>query len=163
MMVRLGADPSRCHSYEADEGQGRQKTKYAYKCSCCNKPIPVGPKVHLKIMKGARYTPKCCGRSANLVYAGVVGQVSYKAAVTAITNNQIKDVQPVQDTKKPNAPSSSSKLGKCFALYTKWKFKNYNRQTWISFFVSEADCTPAGASTYLSTCVKLFDQGVRPS
>ncbi|PPD55510.1 MAG: hypothetical protein CTY12_00610 [Methylotenera sp.] len=52
MMVRLGADPSRCHTYEAEEGQGRQKTKYAYVCGCCNKPIPVGPKVHANILRG---------------------------------------------------------------------------------------------------------------
>lgn len=160
MMVRLGADPARCHSYEAEEGQGRQKTKYAYVCGCCNNPVPVGPKVHANIQLGKRYTTKCC--KAKLVYKGVVGAVPRNIAAERIAAN---DLQPKVDVKQavttPNvkAPDPTSKLGMCYAAYKKYHYNKYNRQQWISVFVT-LGCTPAGASTYLSTCVKLFDQGV---
>ena len=161
MMVRLGADPSRCHSYEAEEGQGRQKTKYAYVCGCCDKPIPVGPKVHANILRGRTYTTKCC--KSNLVYKGVVGAVPRNIAIERIAayNLQPKVVTTKPVTQQPGvkAPDPNSKLGRSYALYKANYNRNLTRAQWISLFVSGADCTPAGASTYLSTCVKLYSQG----
>lgn len=163
MMIRLGADPARCHSYEAEEGQGRQKTKYAYVCGCCNNPIPVGPKVHANIQRGKGYTTKCC--KAKLVFKGVVGAVPRNIAAQRIAadNLQTKPVtvatKPAPQQPKVKAPDPNSKLGRCYALYKQHYLKRLSRGQWITMFVTQCECTPAGASTYLSTCVKLFDQG----
>jgi SprT protein len=158
MMVRLGADPSRCHSYEAEEGQGRQKTKYAYVCGCCNKPIPVGPKVHANIQRGRIYTTKCC--KTKLVFKGIIGAVPRSIAVERIAANELQPkVEVKQSITKQTAPNPTSKLGICYAAYKKYQYNKYTRKEWISVFVS-LGCTPAGASTYYSTCVKLFEQGI---
>lgn len=159
MMVRLGADPSRCHTYQADEGQGRQQPKFGYVCGCCNKPIAVGPKIHKKIARGAQYTTKCC--KSPLVYKGAVGAVPNHIAKQRIAANDLApttQVTSVKQQSKVSLPSPTSKLGKCYALYQQYHSKQLCRPQWIQLFVNSAECTPAGASTYLSTCVKLFDQ-----
>lgn len=157
MMVRLGADPSRCHSYEPDEGQGRPKTKYAYVCARCNKPIPVGPKVHSKLQKGANYRTTCC--QAILIHKGTIGAVPNEIARQKIAAN---DLQPTNAITQPTLkkPDPNSKLGKCYILYRTYITNNPNRKQWITMFMNLANCTEAGASTYLSTCVKLYAQKV---
>ncbi len=159
MMRVLGADASRCHSYQAEPTQGRQKTKYAYKCSCCDKPIPVGPKIHANISSGRTYIPKCCGQKASLVFVGVVGKVTYDAARTAINSGAVNDSVASHNTTthKTTLPKPTSKLGKCYALYCDMKHNNFSRKQWIALFVDRCDCTVAGASTYLATCVKLYE------
>lgn len=160
MMIRLGANPSRCHSYEAEEGQGRQKTKYAYVCGRCNSPIPVGPKVHANIQSGRTYTSNCC--RSKLVFKGVAGAVPHHIAVERIAADNL---QPKVVTTKPaqtssvKAPDPTSKLGRCYTLYKAHYLKGLSRKQWITMFVGQCECTPAGASTYLSTCMKLFGQG----
>ena len=156
MMVKLGANPSRCHTYEAEEGQGRQKTKYGYVCSHCNAPIVVGPVVHKKLKVGAQYRTKCC--KAALSFKGTVGAVPKVVAIQRIAAN---DLEPTVQVNQPKvkAPDPTSKLGRCYDLYKKYHGQRLIRPQWIQMFVTKADCTPAGASTYLSTCVKLFEQG----
>ncbi len=158
MMIRLGADPSRCHSYEADEGVGRQKTKYAYICECCNKPIPVGPKIHSNIQNGKRYKTTCC--KSKLIFKGVVGAVSKNIAIERIAANTLDNTVEIKSTEQLKAPNPTSKLGRCYALYKQHYLKQLNRGQWITMFVTQCECTSAGASTYLSTCVKLFNQGI---
>lgn len=163
MMVRLGADPSRCHTMEADEGVGRQKTKYGYKCSRCGDAVPVGPKIHANIKRGRTYWPRCCGRSASLVYVGVVGQVSHvraKEITQELTPTKVQ--QPTiqqQPTVKvpPKTPNLNTKMGQCQALYAKhYLTSKMSRQQWIDIFVARCGCTPAGASTYYSTISKMY-------
>lgn len=160
MMRSVGADPARCHSFEADEGVGRQKTKYNYKCSVCQTPIVVGPKVHGNIQKGAKYWPKCCGRQATLLFVTTAGQVSFEAAADAAKNNTTPTLPTNPNVPKMNAPNPTSKLGKCYMIFKQQQHYGFTRSQWISAFVLQAGCTPAGASTYLSTCQKLFAAGV---
>lgn len=154
MMIRLGADSSRCHSFQADEGQGRQKTKYAYVCKTCNKPIPVGPKIHANIQKGRTYVSNCC--KVQLVYKGFIGAVPKQIAVQRIAANTIQITSEINQ--KIKLPDPTSKLGKCYELYKMHHKLKLSRVDMITLFVVRCQCTPAGASTYLSTCVKLFNQ-----
>lgn len=148
MMRKLGAEPNRCHTYEADPGQGRGKAKYEYKCSNCSAPVMVGPVVHKKLMSGERYHTRCCGRTA---------------LVIPITQ---KLVDPMNIGKKPviDIPSlvkvmtNESKISKCYALYVQHYNFHLTRSALIKLFVDEAGCTAAGASTYLSTCIKRFQE-----
>lgn len=161
MMIRLGADPSRCHKMEADEGVGRQKTKYGYKCSRCSEPVPVGPKIHSRIKAGATYWPRCCGRGASLVYVGVVGQVSHTRAkeITSelTTPNVTQPIVTIPTKVPPKAPNLSTKIGKCQALYAQHhQTSRLSRQQWIDLFVARCGCSPAGASTYYSTIAKMY-------
>jgi SprT protein len=146
MMRNLGADPKRCHTYQPDPGQGRSRQKYEYKCSNCSAPVMVGPVVHKNLMDGQRYNTRCCGRTA---------------LVIPVTQRLI---DPMNIDKKPviDIPSlvrvmkTESKISKCYDLYVRYHHLNYTRQEWINLFVSQADCTPAGASTYFGTCVNRF-------
>jgi predicted SprT family Zn-dependent metalloprotease len=156
MMEVLGAvDTSRCHTFEADINQGHTKTKYGYICEKCHNPIPVGAKIHRGIQKGLKYKSTCC--RFPLIYHGVLGQVSYEIANDMIKNKITTPIQMIPIS-IPKAPSPTSKLGKCYKLYIDWHQK-YSRKGMIAVFVNEADCTPAGASTYYATCSKLYEQG----
>jgi SprT protein len=134
MMNRLGADPSRCHSFVADAGVGRRKAKYAYQCSNCCAAINVGPTVHKRLQKGELYKTRCC--KARVVMSG--------AAVLLQTVAVPKPI-PVVDL------GNLSKMDKCRQLYRQFAGEGYVRADWIRLFVSKAGCTPAGASTYLQT------------
>lgn len=154
MMRKIGADDSRTHDLEIDSKHAIHKTKYGYKCSVCSAPIPVGSKIHTNIQRGKQYTPRCCGRSANLVYVGVIGQVSNKDATQKIANNEIKTPTKITNIKRPDP---NSKLGKCFLAYEKYhKKSDWGRRDWISYFVTEFNCTPAGAATYYASIIKLI-------
>lgn len=144
MMIRLGAEARRCHYYKADEGVGRKRARYTYICSVCQGELSVGPKHHAAMQRGQIFQHKGC-RSGHLTYKPTVQQPLPMAASNKATNAK--------------APDPSSKLGKCYAVYKKYYGQGFTRQQWISAFVGQG-CTPAGASTYLSTCVKLYDQGV---
>lgn len=157
MMVRIGADPSRCHTMKADEGVGRQKPKYGYKCSECSEPIIVGPQVHSGIQRGQQRIPNCCGRRARLVFVGACGSVSYDKAREMVRSNQpVIEVPKIVVATNHKVPDPNTKIGKCYKLYAEYKSQNPSRQQWIRLFVQQAGCTPSGASTYLSSISKMF-------
>jgi SprT protein len=156
MMRRVGAKPTRCHSYTPEAGQGHPKTKYLYKCSKCGSPVVAGPKIHANIQKGQKYNPKCCGRSASLILTvGNVGKVSYSEAKELATGQPslipTKPIdQPTYSIPPTNGPGTS-KMDKCRAIYDSNKHLNPSRQEWIKMFKDQAGCTDAGASTYLQS------------
>lgn len=141
MMRSLGADPSRCHSFEADEGIGRRKAKYAYQCSNCCAEIKVGPTVHKRLQQGELYKTRCCKARVVMSGAAVLLQASTPKVVTP-------KAAPVVDI------GGMSKMDKCRQLYRQFAGEGYTRADWIKLFVSKAGCTPAGASTYIQTLKK---------
>lgn len=52
-----------------------------------------------------------------------------------------------------------SKIDLCWLIYR--TRPNLSRAELIKFFVAQAGCTPAGASTYVATCKKRYEQGER--
>jgi SprT protein len=145
MMRRLGLSPDRCHTYETLSGP-TTKAQPNCKCSICGGETTVGPKVFNKIKAGAHYFNKCCGRRSRLI---PIDQPTAPAPIKQPA------VQPTYTIPPTNGPGTS-KMDKCKALYAKHKQFGYSRQKWISLFVNMAGCTPAGASTYLSSIQKIM-------
>jgi SprT protein len=152
MMRSVGSNPTRCHTYTPEAGQGHPKTKYVYECSNCGAPVITGPKIHANIQKGQKYNPRCCGRSASLILtAGNVGKVSYSEAKQIAANPQAIAPQAPPKALVQQVNATGSKMDMCRAIYRSNKQLNLSRQEWIKLFVTQAGCTPAGASTYLQT------------
>lgn len=78
IMHLFGANPERCHSYDAANAQERVKNKFHYKCEGCGKDCFVGPVVHRKMANGVVYRTKCCRKP--LVFQAKLGQVTYQQA-----------------------------------------------------------------------------------
>ena len=77
VMIKLGASPNRCHSYNTANSTVYEKTKYVYICSC--QKHAVGPVRHKKLQKGVRYTCNRC--KGNLNFVKNAGKVSRKEAL----------------------------------------------------------------------------------
>jgi SprT protein len=80
VMVQLGANPKRCHSYDTSNSTVYQKSKFVYECRC-QKHV-VGPTRHKKMLKGLRYTCRNC-RSI-LTFVKSCGKVSVNDAIKMI-------------------------------------------------------------------------------
>lgn len=144
IMTALGADATRCHSYDVENARVKRTTTYSYMCGCCGHKFELGPKRHAKIKQGATYWHPACGKGrGNLV---PVVEASKAAPV-------IKPVKTVSKPVTPTVPAGETKLAKCYRLYE--NYPGYSRAEMINVFVQECDMTPAGASTYYQKLAKL--------
>ena len=82
IMVVLGAEPSRTHSYDTTRSQVKVKHKFLWTCQCCSTQITVGPVVHKKMIRGQQRFHSKCGRAGTLVFHKGLGQVTYRQAAT---------------------------------------------------------------------------------
>ena len=138
MQVLGVADSTRCHSYDVSNVKiHKTTTRYEAQCTCCNKAITVGPKVHAKLLKGAEYGHKGCRGSRLKVTGNKI--VRAPAVVTSAP------------AKMPSAPQAGTKLDRCMKIYQSHS-ASYSRQQMIQAFVQLCECTPAGAATYYATC-----------
>lgn len=139
MRVLGVVDSTRCHSYDTTNVKIHKTTvKYEAQCSCCNKAIAIGPKVHNRIINGYLYGHKGC-RNSKLTITG--NKIINKPAV----------VTSAPPAKMPSAPATGSKLDRCMKIYQSYH-ASYSRQQMIQAFIQLCECTPAGASTYYATC-----------
>lgn len=148
MMLRLGCDPNRCHTYVADVTSNRTSIKHLYTCNKCGESIPVGDKIHKNIINGLNYTHIKCGGQV-LQTGQVLGKIGYSEAAQIIADGSL-----VTKTNKVMLPVVESKFEKCWKLFQ--TNSNLSRSQLIELFMTEAGCTKAGASTYLHTCRKKF-------
>jgi SprT protein len=161
MMSVLGVPADRCHAYTTPEGvtAGKPKTKYNYTCSVCQAVVVVGPKHHAKLQAGARMWHRGCS-SGRLVFATTAGKVSYAQARAQGTSPTSVPVPTTPTKATPSAPKKTgTKLEQCFKWYQYYVAGGYTgslRQMCIAVFIQEVGCTPAGASTYYSQCVKMY-------
>ena len=146
VMRVLGADPSRCHSYDVSNARVREKVSYDYKCDCCGEVLKLGPKRHAKQQQiPGYYTHSSCGRTRGKLT--LVGSKAPAATVHA------KPAAP----KTPAAPTGTgSKLERCYAMYK--AHPTLARAQLIQHFI-QLGCTPAGAATYYATCRKMYTSG----
>lgn len=75
IMIVLGADPSRCHTYDvtnARQKKGRTPgKKFEWTCKTCGKIMPLGPKRHNNMLAGrTRYWMRGCGHHAGYTFNG---------------------------------------------------------------------------------------------
>lgn len=140
VMRVLGADPSRCHSYDVANVQRKVDMPFVYKCNC-RSHIPFSLKRHNKHQAGVLINPisggyRCSRCKTQLTFVKKEGStVSIPKAV--VTSNTV-----------PLGGRFKSKLDIARHIM---KFSNgKSRQQLISEMVAEAGCTPAGAATYYS-------------
>ena len=70
IMRLLGAEASRCHTFDTTNAKVRQRSKgakYPYKCQCMD--YPLGATRHKRVLQGAVYRCRKC--NSPLVYQGV--------------------------------------------------------------------------------------------
>jgi SprT protein len=174
MMRVLGCPADRCHTYTLPEGVaavGKPKSKYSYRCTKCNATLILGPKKHTQVQAGRAIWHRGCP-TGKLEYIASAGKVTYAQARAQ------QAAAPMVDWKtapKPAAPTPKaapapraalpkrvgSKLDQCFNWYQHYKalpeYANSLRQVVIAVFVQEVGMTPAGASTYYSKCVQMYN------
>lgn len=145
IMVVLGADVKRCHSYDTTNAQVKRSVSYDYKCACCGAAITLGPKRHAKMLKDPhQYTHTKCGR----IHGKLIPATPKVEAPKAI-----KPVITVPKPVKTHAPAVGTKMAQCYRLFE--NYPGYSRAEMINVFVQEVGMTPAGAATYYANCKKL--------
>lgn len=143
IMTALGADSSRCHSYDVENARVKRTNTYAYKCSCCGHKFELGPKRHAKIQRGAVYWHPQCGKAAGKLVPDNVASLT----------TEVKTFKTVSAPAKLTVPAGETKLAKCYRLFE--NYPGYTRAEMINVFVQECDMTPAGAATYYSKFKKM--------
>lgn len=167
IMTVLGVeDIARCHQYDVAEAaiHARTKTKYEYRCvnvNCAHTYV-IGPKVHAHIQDGNKKNYHCAKCKSSIKLHTEYGKLSY-TAIAQIRRGEAE----VEDFKQPEVktasqklkrPTPGSKLYDCWMLYN--NYLSRSRSYMIDVFVNEAGCTYKGASTYYSTCKRLYEAGV---
>ncbi len=146
IMIELGGDPSRCHSYDITNVQSRKAGTVEYTCSC-NKTFHLGAKRHQRHQINPCIYCRSCKQYLVLADTQkMAAQPSKPAAKVSQTTDTTKVYE--------------SKSAHCWALFIKYS----NKETPAELkqrFINEAGCTPAGAQTYLSNCKRAFINGKR--
>jgi SprT protein len=142
VMVRLGANPARCHQYDVANSTV-QRTKYSYVCPSCNTVYHVGAKRHKKITQfGAKYRCKCRGANNVITFLGV------KPREVARTQTELCN--------PTNVVSLLSRFGtkKAAAEYIINTNPSMSRAQIINKLVADLDMSKAGAASYYWTLTK---------
>lgn len=82
VMVKLGVNPKRCHSYSVSNSTVYEKAKHLYKCKCQYHAI--GPVRHKKMVMLNSSIYKCRICKAALVFHKSVGRVSKEQALSMV-------------------------------------------------------------------------------
>lgn len=154
VMRVLGCNPSRTHSYDVTNARTREKVSYDYKCNCCGTILKMGPKRHATEQRmPGHYTHSSCGRvRGKLTLVGTKATVHTKPELPPMKLHQVPPAPKA-------APEGTSKLARCYEIYK--TYPTMARKDLIQQFVSRVGCTPAGASTYVASCKKMYESGVK--
>lgn len=146
VMVDLGVQPNRCHSYKVPAGLkvGKQTTKHACSCERCGYETEVGTKVANKIKAGAVYRHRGCG--------GRIGFPLHLSGKMVAIPTATAKAHTVKTPGKLSPTATGSKLDICRQLWKTHQLPKapQSRATMIDLFVRFAGCTPAGAATYFA-------------
>jgi SprT protein len=147
IMVTLGADYSRCHSFDTTKSAVRESVKHVYSCQTCAAEMKLGAVRHKRMQSGAsKYWKRGCGRHAGFTYVGLDGADNAPLP----TSRQPTVRVPTLTVLDPKPARVGSKLDLCRGLYD----NGLNRAQMISLFVTGANCTIAGAATYYAKIKK---------
>jgi SprT protein len=98
IMRLFGADPNgRTHNYDTSRAQVRVKRKYEYQCTKCGHTVTMSSVAHNRIVRGATYWHKACGRTGTLVFVKALGQV---------TRQELQELQELQERRAAQEPST---------------------------------------------------------
>jgi SprT protein len=149
IMHVLGADPSRCHSYDTGNTRVKRTSSHTWTCNGCGAKMRLGPKRHAKMIAGrTRYWRRGCAHHGGFTYDG-----------DGVTTHVRPTVQPrvVDPTTMPFTEyklHTKSKLDLCRALFN----PEMSRAFVIRRFIQDAGCTPGGANTYYSRIKKEMSE-----
>lgn len=143
IMHVMGADGSRCHSYDTSNARVKQKTLHEWVCNDCGATMTLGPKRNKKMMQaGVRgaYRPRGagCQWTHTYRYVGIERPEPVALAANAPARTE------------PPKSKNVSKLDKCRELYNRTESRQWN----INQFIAGAGCTTAGAATYYAKIKK---------
>lgn len=156
IMMMLGADPSRCHSYDTTHSKVKKSggTQYWWVCRGCGKKASLGPQRHRKQLNadGNMYFLRGCSRHGGMRYISATKPESDRLAW------EDGSFTKAADTATPKAPAPAprggqSKYDRCRSIYIAWR-QTADRKRMIGLFIGEAGCTPAGAATYYAKLKK---------
>lgn len=142
-------DIARCHQYDTSSArEATGKGAYRYQCQYCSKVYVLSSVKHNKLLRNTRaYTCKCRGM-LNLILEGPV-----------VSKPEVESTPAARAAIVTAPPAgNATKLDKCWHIYK--SYSNVGRGGLIAMFVSQADCTTAGAGTYYALCKKRFESGV---
>lgn len=140
IMRVLGVNPSRCHTMDVSSVKRIKAGSIKVACSTCKREFSLGP-VRAARLKANPKGMWCC-RSGSLVPVG-----------TVVTSTPTPVVATVKPTPSAVTFETGSKMDLCATIY-KLHRGTKSRSEIIAFFVSQAKCTDAGASTYYATLKK---------
>ena len=149
MRVMGVSDITRTHSYDVSTVKQVKATSRINPWACpCGKQFMLSTKMsnQLRTNPSARF--HCRGRTLVELVA------SAPVAATPVAQKPVYAIAAqVADKRVTEAPGS--KIEKCANLYV--SYQHLGRATVIAMFINEADCTPAGASTYYATLKKRYE------
>lgn len=160
IMRTLGANASRCHSYDVSSVK-KNRTTYTYQCGC-GKTFEVSGKTHILLTgrpnakyhcrgKTLKYIPNQAAtvvRPAAVTPPPVVRNVDPFAGIVRAMTQALPPIAP----KVPNLVPGMTKMEQCKAIYN--ANKGCSRAAIINLFITQAGMTKAGASTYYHTITK---------
>lgn len=139
VMHVLGADATRCHSFDVTNATNRRR--YTYVCSGCGAKFSFTPAKHNTMLRRPdAYRHRSCGIGSTLT-------------LDASSLPAVVQQKPVR-TKEP---ATGTKLEQCLYWYRHYKDAGVDglRQMCIAVFMQEVGMTKAGASTYFQRCKEL--------
>ena len=150
IMRLLGADASRCHSYDVSNAK-KNVTEHEWHCKTCNAVMKLGPKRHNNMMSGTRYWLRGCANHAGFQYVGSAGSNQMpllKAANAAKPKPSL--TLAARNAAGRGMKGKTSKLDTCRALFE----SELSREQNIHLFMKVGGCTTAGAATYYAKIKK---------
>lgn len=150
IMRVLGADASRCHSYNTSNSAVKRSNRayFEVKCVECQHIYKLGP------VRAQRFQT-----NSSAIWCGCVKKRGHKGKLVAVnplpvvSGNVIMGGKVVGTLKNVTFTTNESKLNICKRLYNHHT-GTLSRQGILRLFMSKAGCTTAGAATYYNKCRK---------
>lgn len=153
IMRSMGVEPQRTHNYDLTDVIKPKAGSVFIQCSACKRKFVLGAK-RAERFKEVPHAFKCKCRQAGSQFELVDHEhtktVDPKPTVHMSVSTPTTPTTPVTKHVVVKPSTTGSKLDRCIELYT--ANKELSRSELIKMFVSIAQCTPAGASTYYNTC-----------
>jgi SprT protein len=152
IMHVLGAETSRCHSYDVSEVRKKSSGREV-KCSGCNFTFTIGPKKAAQLVRSPDEFWHIGCKGKRLVF--VTSAAASAPTPVAIPKSVAASAPtPVATPKSALKTIGVSKKDQCMEIYL--RSLNMSRTEVLNKFVSEVGMTPAGATTYYYNCAKAI-------
>jgi SprT protein len=149
VMIRLGADPSRCHSYDVSNARVKNANAptYTYKCACHEREVTQTR--HNKILKGANYTCRSCRQRITFVSKTEQKVVKIQPVIKPQLPSYTSPVQlPV--AAQQSEPTTTKKVtNKQIVAEIIAKHPNATKAEWVDMIVARLQVTSSNAGVYL--------------